>query len=320
MRGATLRQMRAFALVARHRSFVQAAAELHLTPSAVSLQIKELEHAAGMPLFGRHARSLSITHAGTLLLSDVQLALQALQHADDVLARLRVHATGRVAVGMVSSASCFLPRMLAQFRALHHEVDLQLVIGNRDKLLDHLRSGDVDLAIMGSPPGGFTCHAEAFAALPLGIVAAPEHELACAQDIAPLDLARHDFILREQGSGTRAALERFVREHRLDWPKRREMNCNNGIKQAVMANLGLAFLSLHSAALELQSGLLVALDVKGLPLVRHWFVVALESAAGNSHAMALRRFIIEHGANASALAAETAPDNATIRDINTALH
>ena len=191
MRGATLRQMRAFALVARHRSFVQAAAELHLTPSAVSLQIKELEHAAGMPLFGRHARSLSMTHAGTLLLPDVQLALKALQHADDVLARLRVHATGRVAVGMVSSASCFLPRMLAQFRELHHEVDLHLVIGNRDKLLNHLQSGDVDLAIMGSPPCGFTCNAEAFAALPLGIIAAPEHELACTQKIAPQDLAAH---------------------------------------------------------------------------------------------------------------------------------
>ena len=320
MRGATLRQMRAFALVARHRSFVQAAAELHLTPSAVSLQIKELEHAAGMPLFGRHARTLSITHAGTLLLCDVQLALQALQHADDVLAQLRVHTNNRVTVGMVSSASCFLPRMLAQFREFRDAVDLQLVIGNRDKLLDQLRSGEVDLAIMGSPPDGFTCNAEAFAALPLGVIAAPEHELACRHDIAPLDLSRHDIILREPGSGTRAALERFVCEHRLDLPKRREMNCNDSIKQAVMANLGLAFLSLHSAALELQSGLLVSLDVTGLPLMRHWFVVAPDSSARNGHAAALRRFIIEHGANASALAGELAALGTISRNISEALH
>jgi DNA-binding transcriptional LysR family regulator len=306
MRGATLRQMRAFALVARHRSFVRAATELHLTPSAVSLQIKELEQAAGLPLFGRRARSVSMTAAGELLLADVERALQALQHADESLARLRQRTTGRVRVGMVSSARYFLPRMLAQFGEQHRDVELQLVVGNRDRLLDDLRRGDVDLAVMGSPPSGFECSAEAFASLPLGIVAAPEHELASERDIAPATLAAHGIICREPGSGTRAALERFIREHKLAWPLHREMRCNDAIKQAVMANLGLAFLSLHAAALEMQGGLLVAIDVIGLPLVRRWFVVDVDASARSEPARALRRFILERGANATALARDPA--------------
>lgn len=152
MRGATLRQLRAFALVARHHSFVKAAAELHLTASAVSLQIRELEHASRMALFDRHARTVSLTHAGEVLLVDVQQALRTLQHAAQALARLRGQSGGPLRVGMVSSAKYFLPRLMARFHECHREVALQIHVGNRDRLLDELRQGEVDLAIMGAPP------------------------------------------------------------------------------------------------------------------------------------------------------------------------
>jgi DNA-binding transcriptional LysR family regulator len=302
MRGATLRQLRAFSLVARHHSFMQAAAELHLTPSAVSLQIRELEQAAGLRLFERHAKTVTLTSAGEVLLLDVRQALQALQHASDALERMHRHPDRPIHVGMVSSAKYFLPRLMAQFREVHRDVELQIFVGNRGYLVDGLRRGEIDLAIMGSPPDELAPRAVAFAEQPLGIIAAPEHPLARAFAVPPTALSEHEFILREQGSGTRAALERFVSEMNIELPRRREMTGNDVVKQAVMANLGVAFLSLHAVALELQGGLLVSVDVVGLPLVRRWYVVEAESSSLSDQTGALRRFIIDRGTVGSVLA------------------
>lgn len=301
MRGATLRQLRSFALVAHHRSFVQAAAELHLTASAVSLQIKDLEQAAGMPLFDRHSKTLSLTPAGEVLLIDAQQALQVLEHAGEALARLRGHTAGLVKVGMVSSAKYFLPSLMAQFRVQHRDVELQIIVGNRDHLLAGLRRGEIDFAIMGSPPLDLSGHAEAFADQPLGIIAAPEHALAQTRRMSPRNFSDYPFILRESGSGTRATLERFLQEHHVALPLRRELPSNHAVKQAVMANLGVAFMSLHAAALELQCRLLVSLDVEGLPLIRRWHTVVADPSAITDAARALRRFIIDHGIAGSIL-------------------
>ena len=310
MRAATLRQLRAFSLVARHHSFKQAAAELHLTPAAVSLQIRELELAAGLSLFDRHSATLTLTQAGEVLLVDVHQALQALQHAGQALARLRRCATTPLRVGMVNSAEYFLPRLMAQFREKHPDVPLQFVAGNRDHLVESLRRGEVDLAIMGSPPGDMASRAVAFAEQPLGIIAAPEHPLARAREVPPPSLSKHEFMLREPGSGTRAALERFVRDQRIELPLRRELTGNDAVKHAVMANLGVAFLSLHAAALELQGGLLVSVDVLGLPLVRRWYVVEAESLALSEHARALRSFIVDRGTDGSVLPRAVASETA----------
>ncbi len=300
MRGVTLRQLKAFSLIAHHRSFMLAANELHLTPSAVSLQIKELEESTGLPLFSRNGKGVTLTRAGELLLVDVHRALAALQHADDTLTRFRSAATGIVSVGMVSNAKYFLPKVLARFHEQHRDVELQLSVGNREQLVDQLRRGQVDLAIMGPPPADLRARSEAFATHPFGVVVAPEHELACERSIAAASLARQEFIVRESGSGTRAAMEQFFLDARIDPPRAMEMSSNGAIKQAVMANMGVAFLSLHATGLELSGHQLVALDVVGLPLIRRWYVVDIESSPLSDAAEALRRFILEHGSSSVA--------------------
>ena len=300
MRGATLRQLRAFSLVARHQSFVQAAAELHLTPSAVSLQIKELEQVAGLPLLCRNGKTVSLTRTGELVLADVHRALLALQHADDTLTRLRGKGNAVVSIGLVSNAKYFLPRLLAQFHEQRPDVDLRLSVGNREQLLQRMRCGEVDLAVMGAPPLELAARAEAFAVQPLGIVAAPGHALSGARAIPASALDDQAFVVRESGSGTRAAMDRFFRDARIEPPRVMEMSSNEAIKQAVMAHMGLAFLSLHAAGLELQGRLLVALDVIGLPLERRWFVTNMEAAHLNDAAEDLRRFILDQGGDAIA--------------------
>jgi DNA-binding transcriptional LysR family regulator len=295
MRGATLRQLRAFSLIARHHSFARAAAELHLSASAVSLQIKELEHSVGLPLFGRNGRASCLTPAGEILLADVNRALRALKDGEDALNRLRGRETGVVSVGMVSNAKYFLPRLLASFHSAHPGVELRVTAGNREQLLRHLANGEVDFAIMGQPPRDLGARSEPLGPQPLGIIAAPEHRLAGQRAIAATALATQEFIVREAGSGTRAAMDRFFHEAHISPPQVIELPSNESIKQAVLGNMGIAFISLHTAGLELQTGMLEVLDVVGLPLIRSWYLVRLENSPLPDAAESLRRFIGELG-------------------------
>lgn len=295
MRNVTLRQLRTFAAVARHRSFARAATELHITPPAVSMQIKELEEEVGLPLFDRGARAVSLTMTGEYLLVYVRRMLSTLKEADDAMARLRGAQVGRVTIGMVSTAKYFLPRLLAAFRQEHRGVEMRLAVGNREQLVKQLEDAEVDLAVMGRPPREVAARAEPFAAHPHGVIAAPTHPLAQRREIAPAALGAEEFIVREEGSGTRAAMEQFFRETRLNPARIMEMASNETIKQAVIANMGLAFLSLHTAGLEIETGQLVVLDVVGLPLLRRWHIVNLQSKPLSPAAEALRYFVLEQG-------------------------
>jgi DNA-binding transcriptional LysR family regulator len=296
MRRATLRQLRAFSLVAVRHSFVQAAKELNVSPSAVSLQIKELELIFGLPLFLRQSREVTLTPGGELLLADVRRALNALEHANETLASLRGKKVSAVSIGMVSSAKYFLPKLLARFRHEHSDVELHLSVSNREQLLEQLRQGEVDLAVMGTPPRELEARAEAFATQTLGIVASPEHPLAAERAVPVAELANEEFIVRETGSGTRATMDRFFRDAEVEPRRVMEMTCNEAIKQVVMAGMGLAFLSLPTAGLELQEQLLSVIDVVGLPMLRSWFVVNMDFAPLTEAADSLRRYIIERGA------------------------
>jgi DNA-binding transcriptional LysR family regulator len=293
MRGATLKQLRSFCSAARHLSFARAADELHLTPPAVTMQIKELEAAVGLPLFDRSAKSVALTMTGEYFLVYARRVLATLKEAEDAMARLRGAESGRVTIGMVSTAKYFLPRLLARFRAEHRGVDMRLSVGNREQLVRQLHDNEVDLVVMGRPPRELDTRAEPFAAHPLAVVASPEHPLAARREIPPSTLADQEFIVREPGSGTRAAMEHFFREQRIAPPQVMEMASNETIKQAVIANMGLAFLSLHTCGLELDTRQLVVLDVVGLPILRRWHIVNVRGKPLAPAAEALRYFVME---------------------------
>jgi DNA-binding transcriptional LysR family regulator len=296
MRGASLRQLKAFATVARHKSFIRAAEELHLTPPAISLQVSQLEREVGLPLFERRGRTVSLTMPGEYLLVYARRILGTLKEAEDAMARLQGAQTGRITIGMVSTAKYFMPRLLARFREEHRGVDLRMAIGNRETLVEQLRNAEVDLAVMGRPPKEIDARGELFAEQPHAIVASPQHRLAGLREITPAMLSGEEFIVREPGSGTRAAMEQFFRDHRIAPPRVMETTSNETIKQAVIANMGLAFLSLHTTGLEVQSKLMVVLDVIDLPMIRRWHIVHLQGKPLSPAAEALRYFVLAHGA------------------------
>lgn len=295
MREPTLRQLRAFVEVARASGIGRAAQALHLTQPAVSMQVRDLEAAVGLPLFERAGKGMRLTTTGEYYLVYARRIFATLKEAEDTIARLRGLKGGRVLIGMVSTADHFLPRLLARFRGEHPGVEIRLQVGNREALVQALLGNDVDLAVMGRPPEALSARAEPFAAHPLGIVAAPSHPLARRRALPASALSQEPFIVREPGSGTRAAMEAFFEEHRVRPTVTMEMTSNETIKQAVLADMGLAFLSLHTVAQELEAGQLAVLDVAGLPVVRRWHLVHLPARPLSPAAEAFRYFVLEEG-------------------------
>lgn len=292
----TFRQLRVFAEVARHGSMARAAEMLHLTPPAVSMQIKELEGQVGLPLFDRQGRTVALSTAGEDFLVHAKRLLAALKEADDAMARMKRVERGLLTIGMVSTAKYFVPHLLARFHEEHLGVDLRLrVVVNREQLVALMASGEVDLCIMGRPPREIATRAEAFAPHPLVFVAPPGHPLLLRPQAPVSALAPYAFIAREQGSGTRAAMTNFFAEHRFTPNISMEMGSNETIKQSVIAGLGLSFLSLHTVGLELRCGLLKVLDIAGTPLMRTWHVVHLGAKVLSPAAEAFRHFVIEEG-------------------------
>jgi DNA-binding transcriptional LysR family regulator len=212
------------------------------------------------------------------------------------MARLKHLEHGVLTIGLVSTAKYFVPQLLARFREDHPGVDVRLrVLGNRGQLVELMQAGEVDLSIMGRPPKEMHTRAESFAAHPFVFIAPPGHALLRGGPHPVSELAAYPMIAREQGSGTRSAMESFFAEHRFEPRIAMEMSSNETIKQAVMAGLGLSFLSLHTMGLELRSGLLQVLDIKGAPVMRVWNVVHLASKLLSPAAEAFRYFMLEHG-------------------------
>ena len=295
MKNATFRQLRVFNEVARHLSFARAAENLHLTPPAVTMQVKELEGHVGMPLFERRGKQVSLTTTGEYMLVYTRKILATVKDAEDAAARLQRAETGVLTIGFVSTAKYFLMRLLAEFRAKHPGVEVQLSIGNRDQLIKMLQNSEVDIAVMGRPPKELATRAEPFAAHPHVFVASVDHPLAKRGLLTVEDLRPYDFIAREKGAGTRAAMEKFFEDTHLEPRLKIELHSNEIIKQAVMAGLGLGFLSLHTIGLELEQNLIAMLDVQGAPVVRAWNVVHTQSKMLSPAAEAFRYFMLEEG-------------------------
>lgn len=295
MKNATFRQLRVFSEVARQLSFAKAARALHLTPPAVTMQVRELEGHVGMPLFDRSGRSVTLTTAGEYMLVYTRKMLATLKDAEDTAARLLKLEVGTLTIGMVSTAKYFLPHLLAQFRREHEGIEIRLAVGNREQLVQMLHANEVDIAIMGRPPKELATRAEPFAAHPHVFVAPVDHPLAQAGPLSPEALRGQGFILREEGSGTRAALEKFLLQARVEPRVTMEMASNETIKQAVIAGMGLSFLSLHTLGLELDNRLIALLPVEGAPVVRAWNVVHTLAKLLSPAAEAFRYFVLEHG-------------------------
>lgn len=296
MRRPTLRQLEILDAVARCGSFSGASTELHLSQPAVSMQVKQLEDVLGLPLFEHMGKRIHLTEAGEEALKTSRIIAAELSNLQHAVAEIQGLKGGTLTVSATSTASVLAARLMALFRALHPDVRLSLNVVNRETLLLHLAENNIDLALMGKPPEGLDVKAQAFMDNPLVVIAATSHPLAGAADISLEQLLAEPLIGREQGSGTRGALEKFLEGHGLSLKPAMEMNKNEAIKQAVEAGLGLGVVSLHTVKAELASGQLCVLDVRGFPLMRQWYLVQRRGKRLSPAAQAFAQFVLHEAA------------------------
>ncbi|MHB1102955.1 MAG: LysR family transcriptional regulator [Devosia sp.] len=298
MHNVTLRQLRAISAVHRTGKIVNAAKELGLTQPAVSLQLRDAELAAGVPLFDRTADGMRPTAAGLAVVEAAQAVEERLRIMADEVGAIVGGRKGTLRLGVVSTAKYFAPAMMAAFMREHPDIEISLWVGNRAETIDSLKDHRIDIALMGRPPREVPVRSALFGQHPLVIVAPPDHPLAAARRIAKERIAQEHFLVREPGSGTRISLDIFLSE----LPGRIEnlgveMGSNETIKQAVMAGLGIALISAHTIAQELEAKRLTVLDVDGLPIMRQWFSVSRTDRSLTPVMTAFEEFLQREGAH-----------------------
>ncbi|MFO1269282.1 MAG: LysR family transcriptional regulator [Rubrivivax sp.] len=296
MRHATFRQLQVFEAVARLASHSRAAEELHLTQPAVSTQIRKLEGHAGLPLFEQLGKKIYLTAAGTELLHHCRLIVQQFEQAEEAMTHFQGVAGGRLNVAVISAGDYFLPRLLVEFARRHEGVKINLSVHNRGDLLEHLADNRTDLAVMVRPPEDADALAEPFAPHPYLIVAPRGHALARERDIPLARLVREPFIVREHGSDTRIAMADALGRQHGNVNVVLEVRSTETIKQAVIAGMGVAFLSAHTVSRELADGSLVALDIQGFPRLLSWYLVMRRNKRLPPVAQAFREFLLREGA------------------------
>ena len=295
MRRYTLRQLDTFLEVARAESVSRAAEKLHVTQPAVSTQLRQLEEALGIALVEANGRQIRLTEAGREVEQYAIAATSQLSQLDDAVEGLRGLQRGRISLGMVGTAKYFVPMLLVHFRRRFPAIEMSLQIQNRDQIFNMLERNELDLAVTGSVPDLFDCVSEPFATNPMGFVSAPEHPLSRRRQ-APLSIFNDvDFVARENGSGTRATMEAIFNEHGIAPNIVMEMPSNESIKQAVMAGMGITFLSLRTVRHELAAGHLALLDIQGMPIVKQWRIAHLRTKKLAPAAIGLKEFLMTDG-------------------------
>ena len=294
LRHATLHQLRIFHAVAQHNSFARAAEALHLSPPTLSLQVKQLSETVGQPLFEQLGKKIFLTAAGATLAEACADIESRMEQLSQDLSALQGVERGSFKLAILTTVKYTVPKLLGGFCAAHPGIDVAMVVGNRENLLQRLASNQDDLYIMGQPPEGLDLVCEDFADNPLVLVAPPHHPLAGKKRIAPERLANEPFILREPGSGTRLTAERFFAGKGITVKNRLEVGSNEAIKQTVAGGLGLAVLSATTVVSELALGELVQLDVTGFPLIRRWHVVYPRGKRLSAATLAFKDWLFEH--------------------------
>jgi len=292
----TIRQLRALAAVQKHRSVTAAARQLHLSQPAVTLQLRSLQALAGLQLIQRSSDGMLLTDAGREVLSLAERIEAAIATCETSLDMMAGKTAGRISIGAVSTAKYFVPFAISGFSRAYPNIDVTLFIGNRQEIGTALRGYDLDIAIMGRPPADIDMNVHLIGDHPHVIIAPTGHRLARKARLALSDLAGETFLTREPGSGTRGLMEQLFESGKVRPTIGMTMSSNETIKQSVIAGLGIAFISAHTVATELDERRLVTLDVEGLPVIRQWFVLARKDKVLLPPAQAMLDFLSAKGA------------------------
>ncbi|MGF1517297.1 MAG: LysR substrate-binding domain-containing protein [Nodosilinea sp.] len=272
---ATLHQLKVFEATARHGSFTRAAEELYLTQPTVSIQVKQLTKAVGLPLFEQIGKRLYLTQAGQKLLETCQEIFNGLDQFEMAVSDLKGLKQGQLRLAVVTTAKYVVPRLLGPFCKRFPGIDISLKVTNHQQIQERMASNCDDLYIISTPPAQPDLKIYPFLENPLVVLGPQDHPLV-GKARSPIQVLHGEpFIMREPGSGTRHAVQKLLGENDVEVKVRLELGSNEAIKQAIAGGLGISVLSLHTIISEGTTGEFAILDVDQFPIERHWYVAHL---------------------------------------------
>jgi DNA-binding transcriptional LysR family regulator len=295
----TLKQLQIFEAVAETQSYTRAAEKLHMTQPAVSMQMKQLEETIGLDLFERQGKKIVITDIGSNVREHEKKILKRFARLHDLLRELR-NVDEQIKISAATTANHFVTHMMAEFSRLHQDINITLDITNRETLVTQLQNYDPDFVIMGEPPKKLDLDSQQIMENPLVVIASANHPLAkesLSRKIPMSEIIEESFVVREEGSGTKAAIRRHFKNYGFDFISSYEMSSNESIKHAVVAGLGLGIVALHTIKLELEAKKVVMLDVENFPLGRYWNLVSRKGKRLSPAALAFQEFILKSAAS-----------------------
>jgi DNA-binding transcriptional LysR family regulator len=266
----TLPQLRVFEASVRLGSLARAAEELHMAPPTASVQIKKLSDTIGAPLLEQIGKRMYPTDIGRRVYDGCNEVFRAFGSLESALQDLRTLGSGDLRVAVISSARYFAPRLLSAFAQRHPCIHTALHVGNSADLAQRLHRNEDDLFLVADVPASADLVIQSLVPNPLVVVARADHPLAHRRDIPFEEFAREPFLIRELGSGTRAAALELFDRHRIAPAIRMELGSNEAVREAIRSGLGVSILARYALGLEAEPDGLAYLDVQGFPLESHW--------------------------------------------------
>ncbi len=300
MKNLSLRQLRIFEAVAANLSYSRAAEQLSLTQPAVSMQVQQLESDLVLQLLVKTGKKVTLSQAGEEMLRQARRILNQVLIAEEAMSVFHITEGakgGLLHLGVVPTAHYFAPTLLMAFAKAWPGVTFKLTVDRREKILAMLQAHQLDVAIAGYPPSEADIEAETFAQHPHCIVAAAKHPLAKERRIHWDALRDEPFIFREPDSATRQFFEHLLQAQSLQVKVSMELSGNETIKQAVMAGMGISFLSAHTFQIELEAGKLAVLDMEDMPKMLDWCLLHRRDSTLVGLNGAFREFVLVNGSD-----------------------
>jgi DNA-binding transcriptional LysR family regulator len=285
--------MKLFLALADTGSVSAAARATHVTQPTASMQLKEVTHAVGLPLYEVISKKIYLTDAGLALSQTAREMLQSWEAFEQTVDATKGMTRGKLKVAVVSTAKYFMPRMIGGFCQKYPHIDVSLEILNRDGVVARMRDNLDDLYIMSQPPLGRDLSDEVLMVNPVVLIASTRDPLAKKSSQPLANLSEHRFILREKGSGTRMCVDQHFKKQKFSPDIRMELGSNEAIKEAVAGGLGIGVVSQHALhGLKKEHGVTV-IDIKGFPVVSHWHMVHPAQKKLSPIAHAFKKYLLD---------------------------
>jgi DNA-binding transcriptional LysR family regulator len=280
-------RLRVFYTAARHLSFSRAAEELYTSQPNVSRHIARLEAELGVSLFHRLGTQVALTDAGRMVYDYAQRVFELTEGLQRTLNELKGLERGYLRLGASSTPGLYLlPTHLAGFRARYPGLDVTLHLGNSREIVAQVLSNSLDLGFVEGHVAAAGIQVQPFVTDELVFIAPAGHRLAGQAELEPQDLADESFIWREEGSGTREAMEAMLSRLGIQPARSLELRSCEGVKRAVAAGLGISFVSKHAVELELAQGLLAVLEGPDMRASRELSIVSHKDVRPSAAALA----------------------------------